>query len=220
MKINSLSIVTPIINPDNRLYKLIESIYELSLVVNIEWIVINGDKDTSILDEIIHTCKFKVKYLHDFGGFYSSLNLGVQQSEYEYYVCAGGDDFFYSGLGVYLKKVSFAIEPDFIAGSFFLEQSKKTKYPGFFYLKRRGISSVLSNHSIGILINKKLHSKYGYYSTKFKYLSDQLFCLSVIKSGAIVKRTIKVFGSVGEEGFSTKNSEAMKAEWIEIAKVL
>jgi glycosyltransferase len=219
-KINQLSIITPILNGEKNITNLIESI-NLIEDISIEWIVVDGESTDQSTSIILKKCKKPTKLIKNTNGFYASLNEGIKNSKFEYYIVAGSDDTLGPGLEIYLKNNSFAkFKPDFIAGGFYLPESKKHRKPGKYFRRYRGISGVLSNHSIGLIIKKKLHENDNYYSEKLKYLSDQLFCLGEVEKGVKIIRTDIEFGSVGEFGFTTQNKDEMLKEWNLIKKIL
>jgi hypothetical protein len=218
-KINRISIITPVLNGENTIQKLISSIESIDNI-EYEWIIIDGGSEDKTLDLIKKSLVPDKKIYTCNDGFYESLNYGIKQSSFEYYMCVGCDDILLETFIQYLKSTKFKAYPDFIAGSFILEQSKKKRNPGRFLRRFKGIAGVLSNHSGALVIKKQLHLRYGWYQAPYKYLADQLFCLTALEGGATVVRTNEIFSCIGENGFSTKSGEAMRREWDSIKNKL
>lgn len=211
-KINRISIITPILNGEKSIQKLIGSIESID-DFEYEWIIIDGGSEDKTLELIKKSKIYDKKIYTCLNGFYESLNYGIKHSSFEYYMCFGCDDILLDGLIHYLKSKNFKYYPDFIAGSFILDESKKIRKPGRFLRRFKGIAGVLSNHSGALIMNKQLHNQFGWYQSDYKYLADQLFCLTALEGGATVVRTNVIFSSIGENGFSTKSDGEMRKEW-------
>jgi glycosyltransferase len=57
-------------------------------------------------------------------------------------------------------------------------------------------------HSVGVLIKKDLHFRFGYYSRKYPIAADQFFILKAISKGATIKKGHSIVGLHGSEGVS------------------
>ena len=60
----------------------------------------------------------------------------------------------------------------------------------------------VSGHAVGSIYRTKLHEKLGYYSRKFPIAAEQLFMVTIAKSGAKIKIVEKIVGKFSDEGLS------------------
>ena len=67
-----------------------------------------------------------------------------------------------------------------------------------------GPKNYITGHSLGSLIKKNLHNKFGLYSLDLKIASDTLFLLKVIRGGSNIIHCNKEIGIFGENGISNQ----------------
>ena len=90
-----LSIITPTYNCEQQIMRLIKSL-EIQNVSEFEWIVVDSmSKDNTL--ELVNSSKIKSKKIiceKDFG-IYDAINKGIRLANFDYYIVAGSDDYFY-----------------------------------------------------------------------------------------------------------------------------
>ena len=74
----------------------------------------------------------------------------------------------------------------------------------------------ISCHSVGALIKKNLHLKYGFYSNKFPIVADQLFIKKCCQLGATVKKIDILVGEFGLNGVSTEDTIGTCVEFFRV----
>lgn len=148
-------------------------------------------------------------------GLYNALNQAIAKSS-EYYLVAGADD------ELYFDNLSFVLDQidpstDIVLGAvktgLTQKRSRNNKIP------KHSLSGVVSSHSVGVIIRKKLHDYYGLYNEELVILSDLEFLVLVLRDS----RTQKIFmpvvlGEFSTGGISSRISftrivEAFKVLW-------
>lgn len=204
-----LSIITATFNSKNTILNLINSLNKVNSKI-FEWVVIDGqssDKTVSIVKSN-YNGKLLIKSEPD-KGIYHAINKGILLSNYDYYLVIGSDDFFYDGAIEHLVTLIRHKSPDFITGKV-TDMTKKIYLPMNINRYRYGQRTYISNHSVGLVIKKELHSYLDLYSLDYKLCSDQLFILNAIDSGAKIIYTDYLLGVYSGEGVSATN----KLRWM------
>jgi glycosyltransferase involved in cell wall biosynthesis len=200
-----ISIITPIYKPNSSIFYLIKSLNNQSYKF-FDWIIINGFPDKSLENKIERATQINIRIISEAdGGFYEALNKGILSCQTPYYLVAGSDDIidlkFVYNITELIKhhKSSF----DLYSGPIILRgQRVSTRRPSL--SKSSAFAAFFSNHSVGTLIKKNLHQKFGLYSSNFKIASDQLFLGLALKNGSSIHFCEFLFGTIGDEGFSRK----------------
>jgi glycosyltransferase len=171
---------------------------------NFEWVVRDGGSTDGTQDLIRNAIgaglKIRFSSEADFG-IYDALNRGITDCSGTHYIVLGSDD---------------CLEPTAIenyraalirSGAPFVVANVRS---GSRIIKPRGGSLLLnkqwvfmSGHSVGVLIEKDLHTKYGFYSRRFPIAADQLFLERAYMSGEYFFHSDFVAGNVGSEGVSS-----------------
>ena len=205
---NSLvTVITPIYKPSIELFLLIDSLNRQT-DKNFHFIIVNGNPDPSLEGKIkdIFFSHCTIISEHD-NGFYFALNKGIEKCKTAYYVVAGSDDTFDKN---FIKKINSILSKsnqyfDVITGK--ISISNQAIFPYRPELKSSSImASSISNHSIGVVVKKKIHNKYGFFDTRFKLAADQLFFSSFFKDKQKVLYCNFNFGNVGCDGISARQN--------------
>lgn len=193
-----ISIITAVYNAADCIHYLIESL-RMQTDQNFEWVVVDGLSTDSTLETLKQIVDLNIKIISeaDFG-IYDALNKGIKACEGEYYLVAGADDIFYSNAVEDYKK-ALHHDVDMVTATVKIGHDL-VKSKGYSWLF--GMGAFISCHSVGVLIRKKLHLKYGFYSRKFPIVADQLFIKQCCQDGVEVKIIDKVVGEYGIEGVS------------------
>ena len=198
-----ISIITAVYNAEDYIHPLIESLRQQA-DSNFEWVVVDGlstDNTLKILKKI-DDLNIIIISEADFG-IYDAFNKGVKHSQGEYYLVAGADDIFYpNAVADYKNAINSNI--DIITATVKMG-NELAKPMGHSWSWLFGMRAFISCHSVGALIRKELHQKYGFYSRKFPITADQLFIKHCCQSGAQVKVIDKLVGNYGVDGVSARD---------------
>lgn len=208
-----ISVITAVYNAESFIENLIHSL-RFQTYKNFEWIVVDGastDKTLEILNNI-KDLNISIISESDFG-IYDALNKGIRKSSGEYYLVLGADDkLFESALEVYSKNIKNNI--DIITAN--ILNNDRVISPNIGPAWRSGMFHWISQHSVGTLIRKDLHDKYGYYSSKFPIAADQLFIKSCAINGVRFSVINYVVGEFGNNGISSTDKIGGLSEYYRI----
>lgn len=192
-----ISVITAVYNAESCIQNLIESL-RAQQDKAFEWVVVDGastDRTLEILNEV-KDLNIKIISEPDFG-IYDALNKGVKACSGEYYLVAGADDVFFENA---INDYKCAIEEGYgMISAPILKNGvefKPARGPSW----RFASDAYISNHSLGVLIRKELHLKFGFYSKKFPIAADQLFVKECAQNGVkikIIKNLVGNFALVG-----------------------
>lgn len=168
---------------------------------NFEWIVADGASTDGTL-ELLHSIKdlqLKILSQEDFG-IYDALNRGIRASSGDYYLVVGADDGLYpEAVSIYRESLTEGI--GFVTASVNFNGDIRAAGRGSVW--RVGQFAYFSSHAVGVLINKELHSRFGFYSRRYPIAADQLFLLTAAKAGVTITVSPKVVGYFGMNGLSS-----------------
>ncbi|WP_436917327.1 glycosyltransferase family 2 protein [Acinetobacter schindleri] len=211
--VHKISIITAVYNAENFIEDLIRSLRSQTYK-NFEWIVVDGastDKTLEILNDI-KDLNIIIISESDFG-IYDALNKGIKKSSGEYYLVLGADDkLFESALEIYSN--SIIDNADIITAN--ILNNNRVIAPNIGPAWRSGMFHWISQHSVGTLIRKSLHNKYGYYSSKFPIAADQLFIKSCAVNGASFLSIKDIVGEFGSNGVSSTDKIGGLSEYYRI----
>lgn len=193
-----ISIITAVFNAEDHIINLIDSLRQQT-DKNFEWVVVDGLSTDHTLEILNHVNDLNTKIISeaDFG-IYDAFNKGIKLSQGEYYLVCGADDIFYpNAIADYKNSIDSNID---ITTATVKMGNKLAKPMGHSWLF--GMRAFISCHSVGVLIKKELHLKYGFYSKKLPIAADQLFIKQCCQNGAQVKIIDKVVGNYGINGVS------------------
>jgi len=80
----------------------------------------------------------------------------------------------------------------------------------------KGMHGVGSSHSVGTIIRKELHKKYGLYSKNYPIVADQLFIKKCILGNVCVRRVNRLFGTYSLNGFSASNKLGYQLDYFKM----
>jgi glycosyltransferase involved in cell wall biosynthesis len=210
-----ISIITATYNAIDYLPRLVASL-RAQTCKNFEWFVADGGSTDGTLDILkqVKDLNIIVDSRLDFG-IYDALNRAIKKCSGEFYHVLGADDELDScSIENFLNVLEQNCSFDFIVAcvnknGIIVNSEKKWK---FLYSQR----AYISTHAVGTLINKKLHEKFGYYSSKFPIAADQLFLKSVGDSGARIYYADFVAGNFGSDGVSCRDMVGSLSEFFRI----
>ncbi|MHA3052309.1 glycosyltransferase [Acinetobacter sp. ANC 4640] len=195
-----ISVITAVYNAESCISNLIESLRQQQ-DQDFEWVVVDGastDKTLEILKDV-KDLNIKIISEPDFG-IYDALNKGIKACSGEYYLVAGADDiFFENAISDYKNAMEDQI--DMVTASILKDgvEFKPARGPSW----RFASDAYISNHSLGVLINKRLHNNYGFYSKKFPIAADQLFIKECAQNGVKIKIIDNIVGNFSLVGTSS-----------------
>jgi glycosyltransferase involved in cell wall biosynthesis len=198
-----ISIITVVLNSASTLPTLIQSLLDQS-DQDFEWVVRDGGSSdgTQNLIRDAEQLGLKIRFASepDFG-IYDALNRGIIDSAGTHYLVMGSDDCLETTA---IENYRAALMR---SGAPFVVANVRSR---FRIIKPKGGSLLLNKqwvfmagHSVGILIEKDLHKKYGFYSRRFPIAADQLFLEKAYLSGERFYHSDFLAGTVGSEGVSS-----------------
>lgn len=222
-----ISVITATYNAEHALAKLVRSL-ESQVDQGFEWVVIDGESSDTTL-EIASSAKVCKKIISepDFG-IYDALNKGVRMASGDYYLVLGADDVLSSDAIFNYRK---ALErdggpPDMITATVLAGGVYCKAKPGKSWLY--GMAGYISCHSVGALIRRSLHDRFGYYSRRLPIAADQLFIKTAASGGAEIVIADFLAGEYGVAGTSSVDTlgalteifrvqvETEKCVWLQI----
>lgn len=205
-----ISVITATFNAASCLPALIESL-QSQTDKDFEWVIADGGStdETLTLLENVQGLNIKITSQPDFG-IYDALNRGIKASSGDYYVVIGADDWFFSRAIQYFRE-ALSEGAEIITAN--IKQDSKIISPVNKKPWLYGMQSYISNHAVATLFNKKLHTKFGYYSNKFPIAADNLFVLTVMKDSSVkLKQIPSVVGEFTLAGLSNTDILGTLAE--------
>jgi len=195
-----ISVITAVYNAESCILSLIESLKNQE-DKDFEWVVVDGASTDKTLEILKSVTDLNIKIISepDFG-IYDALNKGIKACSGEYYLVAGADDIFFENAikdyRKYIKNKIDMITAKVVKGNEIAQAGKGKSW-------QFGQAAFISNHAVGVLINKSLHSKYGWYSRKYPIAADQLFIQSCVLGHAKIHRIDEVVGEFTLNGLSS-----------------
>jgi glycosyltransferase involved in cell wall biosynthesis len=200
-----ISIITATYNAGKHLPKLIESI-KAQTDRDFEWVVADGASTDDTLDLLrqVEGVSMVVDSRPDCG-IYDAFNRGIGIAKGKYYLVAGADDMLYpNAVGSYKASVVKNNYPDLVIGSVMLGRKPRHAFwsPQNGWL---GAHSVVSSHSVGMLIKKGLHDMCGYYSLGYIQAGDAEFIKRILGYPLVVGLCDVLVGEFFLGGISNQN---------------
>lgn len=197
---NLISIITINFNNKDGLVKTIDSVLSQTFT-EIEYIIIDGaSTDGSV--EVLNTYKNRVAYCvsEKDNGIYEAMNKGIAIAKGEYLLFLNSGDYL-SSSNILKEIIPQLTGEDIIYGNLYQDvcgRLVQTIYPPVITAKYFFSNSIPHPASF---IRKELFTKYGYYNTKLKLVSDwEFFFLAVCKFNCSVKHIpffVSVYNLVG-----------------------
>lgn len=197
---STISIITATYNAVHVLPGLIDSL-RAQTDLDFEWVVADGASTDGTLEILMSIKDLNVKVIsqEDFG-IYDALNRAVKVCSGDYYVTIGADDVFYPDA---IEHYRSAIEAGVSFVTAGVDVGSISVFAGRAPSWKGGQAAYFSCHAVGVLIEKKLHEKYGFYSRRYPILADQLFLLSAAAGSERIKKLPVVVGRFNEAGVSS-----------------
>jgi glycosyltransferase involved in cell wall biosynthesis len=173
-----ISVITATLNCADVFAGLINSLLAQT-DTNFEWVVIDGVSSDQTL-QMANNAPLKQKVVlsePDFG-IYHALNKGIALSSGDYYLVVGADDQLSPMAIAEFRRIACLSKPDLVAAS--VEAFGQILRPGKGRRWHRGGNAFFSSHSVGTLIKKSLHERFGYYSNKYVCAADMYFLLMAV----------------------------------------
>lgn len=146
-------------------------------------------------------------------GIYDALNQLVNLCQTDFYVVLGAEDILYnSAVATFNKCILTHKYHKLFFFSCYINGRKfsSLRFLGFLF----GMRGCASCHSVATLINKELHSYFGFYSTSLRLLSDQLFIKSCVYSNVPILRSSIAVGEFAVGGSSSLKPKTYREEFL------
>jgi glycosyltransferase involved in cell wall biosynthesis len=200
----TISIVTATYNAAALLPRLVASL-KAQTDQDFEWVVADGGSNDDTV-KIVEDAKASLRQVvltsqRDFG-IYDALNRAIHSSTSEYYIILGADDLLLpKSIEEIKKEISRFNQPELISFGVVINGKVfyKTKFKLVWLYAAR---SIISSHSVGVCICKRLHEKFGMYNKKYYVLADSHFLLKAFKGGVAPSYSNYVSGVFCTNGIS------------------
>lgn len=174
----SLSVITPTLNSEQTINFLIGSLNDQS-DHGFTWIITDGGSDDKTIElinkNIDGSFNLIIDQKDDFG-IYDAINRGVKISKTTHYIVVGSDDKLNPCAIEKYKKAILNSEADLVTADFDTEDSVIRLRQSIF-LWKNGAFGIVTGHSVGLCVRKRIHDELGYYSSRYPIVADQDFIL-------------------------------------------
>lgn len=199
----SIAIITATYNSADVLPELIESL-KAQTDKDFEWVVRDGGStdDTLSLVKSAQGSGIRVNLRSELDfGIYDALNRGIRETDATHYLVAGSDDQFDADALAQYRASLLESRVPFIAAN--LRSGSQIIRPkgGSLLLNKQWV--FLAGHSVGVLIEKKMHERYGFYPKKYPIGADQYFLERAYLAGERFHHAEFVAGTFGGAGVSS-----------------
>lgn len=209
-----ISVITATLNVADKIDTLYESLARQT-GVDFEWIIADGvsrDGTTEKLATWASNNPWLRFTSEPDGGIYQALNKAIARATGDYYVVAGADDWFEQAALANYAALATREGADVI----FAQAHRGNRIVGGFHPNRAwiGASRVFSSsHSVGTLLRRDLHRRFGPYSSKFPLLADVYFLKTLLRSGQVRFLAADfIAGTFVEGGVTTENQLQLLTE--------
>lgn len=202
-----ISVITATFNAGGELPLLIASL-RAQTDRNFEWIIVDGASTDTTASLLSASGDVVSRWISepDFG-IYDALNKGIRLSSGEYYLVLGADDRVFPDAIAQFKHHAIASCADIVAAGISKNESVSFGKPGPSWL--HGMFAYISGHSVGTLIRRSLHERFGIYSRRFPVAADMYFIKLACKSpNTVLHRANFVAGEHGAGGVSSVDKAA------------
>ena len=203
----TISIVTATFNAGNQLPGLIESLLAQS-DRNFEWIVVDGASTDTTIDLLNASGDIVSNWISepDFG-IYDALNKAIRLSTGEYYLVLGADDRLFPDTIAQYRRHATLSGADLVTASILQDGGVSADKLGRSWWN--GMFAYVSGHSVGTLIRRSLHDRFGYYSRRFPVAADMYFVKTTCMSPNVrIHRAEFIAGEHGKTGVSSVDKAA------------
>jgi len=211
----SISIITVTFNAASALPALIDSL-RAQVDRDFEWVVMDAASTDGTVD-ILQAAGDLVgpwRSEPDFG-IYDAMNKALRLASGEYYLVLGADDRLLPTAIADYREAIRKTSADVISAC--AETDAGVRRPGLGQPWRYGHAAFVSYHSVGTLIRKILHERFGYYSRRFPIAADQYFLKQVCMAPTVKFATADfVAGHYSLEGMSGSDIPGTMSEFFRI----
>ncbi|MDP8984381.1 MAG: glycosyltransferase [Pseudomonadota bacterium] len=144
-------------------------------------------------------------------GLYDALNKGIRASSTDFYVVLGADDTLNPDAIEHFKRVAGSSGADVVVAAVSADGKVRRGY----HRDRAwlGHSAMVTSHSVGMLVRKILHDRFGYYSLRYPILADGYFIKRVCTADDVkVVQADFIAGEFGFHGASNRNLSRVLCE--------
>jgi len=185
---SKLTVITASHNNLRGLMSLYEDI-KLALNSDVEWII----KDSgSCVESSNWACEIEDPHIQFYNekdsGIYNAINVALLKCQSDFYLVVGSDDSVNSSALLAIVKMIQSGKFSYVDVASFPVMindrihHKKWMRPVFF-----SIGGLVSSHSVGTIIRRRLHESVGFYDESYKILADALFLRCAHEVGACFK---------------------------------
>ena len=202
-----ISIITATFNASDQLPGLIDSLRAQS-DRDFEWIVVDGASTDATIDLLEASGDIVSTWISepDFG-IYDALNKAIRLSTGEYYLVLGADDRLLPDAIAQYRRHATLSGADLVTASILLDGRVSAGKLGRSWWN--GMFAYVSGHSVGTLIRRSLHDRFGYYSRRFPVAADMYFIKTACMSPDVrVHQADFVTGEHGKAGVSSVDKAA------------
>ena len=169
-----------------------------------EWIVVDGASTDRTVELIKSAGDVVTNWISepDFG-IYHALNKALQMAAGEYYLVMGADDRLNPDAVAHYRDHAYRSKADIVTAIIMRNGKIERCKPCWPWLYAH--HAYVSEHSVGSLIRKALHEKFGFYSKRYSIGADLLFLKRACSSPET--KVIKVDFVAGTFGFTGTSRE-------------
>lgn len=169
----TVSVITATFNASKLLPGLIDSL-RAQTDRDFEWIVVDGASTDGTVELIKSAGDVVTNWISepDFG-IYHALNKAVQIAAGEYYLVMGADDRLNPDAVAQYRDHAYSSQADIVTAIIMRNGKIERRKPCWPWLYAH--HAYVSEHSVGSLIRKALHEKFGLYSKRYPIGADLLF---------------------------------------------
>lgn len=199
----AISIITVTFNAANLLPGLINSL-RAQTDRDFEWIVVDGASTDGTVGLIKSAGDVVTRWISepDFG-IYDAMNKALHLAKGDYYLVMGADDQLNPDAIAQYRNHARQSDADIVTALISRNGIIEKRKPCWPWLYAH--HAYVSEHSVGSLIRKSLHEKFGFYSRRYSIGADLLFLKKVCSSPEI--KLIQVDFVAGTFGFAGTSRE-------------
>ncbi|MBM9538341.1 glycosyltransferase [Desulfobulbus alkaliphilus] len=168
-----ISVISVTFNASKHLPDLVESL-RTQTDPDFEWIIVDGASTDGTVEVIQSANDVVTQWLSepDFG-IYHAMNKALQMATGEYYLILGADDRLTPEAIEQYKSHAYRTKADIITAKIIREGKVEKRKPCWPWLYAH--HAFVSEHSVGSLIRRSLHDKFGLYSKRYSIGADLVF---------------------------------------------
>ena len=198
-------------NAQNTLPALLSSLRQQT-DKSFECVVIDGGSSDDTV-EMIRSARDIVTYSvsERDGGIYDAINKGVRACGANHYVVVGADDTLMPDAIARFRQAAIVTGADIVVADVAIGDTIKRG----FHRQRAwlGHPAMITSHSVGTLIRRSLHDRFGFYSLAYPLLADGLFLKRAFASAdVVVKAANFLAGRFAPSGQSNLNLDKALCE--------